>query len=173
MKKRPVRSTPLLQLLPRNADTFTLLDLEGVRGERMDELEDQVATLFDSSQLFEWGIDLDDIDALLLSDPDESDALTVLQGIFSTEDVADALDDAGYRDDVYRGIEIWVDRRSDTAVALVAEDTIVVGEGERVEDSIDAFIGATRSIEQEDDVSEVIDSLGDALTYSVEENCRL
>ena len=85
--------------------------------------------------------------------------------------MADALDDAGYRDDVYRDIEIWVERRSDTAVALVAEDTIVVGEGERLEDSIDAFIGATRSIEQEDDVSEIVDSLGDALAYSVEENC--
>ena len=160
----------LLQLLPRNADTFTLLDLEEVRDERLDDLEDQIATHFDTDQLYEWGIDLDDIDALLLSDLDNADALTVLQGIFSTEDVADALDDAGYRDDVYRDIEIWVERRSNTAVALVAEDTIIIGEGERVEDSIDAFIGATRSIEQEDDVSEIVDSLGDALTYSVEEN---
>ena len=161
----------LLQLLPRNADTFTLLDMEEVRGERLDELEDQVATLFDSGQLYEWDIDLDDIDALLLSDMGNADALTVLQGIFRTDDVADALDDAGFRDDVYRDIEIWVDRRSDTAVALAAEDTIIFGEGERVEDSIDAFIGATRSIEQEDDVSEIVDSLGDALAYSVEENC--
>ena len=109
--------------------------------------------------------------ALLLSDMGNADALTVLQGIFRTDDVADALDDAGFRDDVYRDIEIWVDRRSDTAVALAAEDTIIFGEGERVEDSIDAFIGATRSIEQEDDVSEIVDSLGDALAYSVEENC--
>ena len=161
----------LLQLLPRNADTFTLLDMEEVRGERLDELEDQVATLFDSSQLFEWGIDLDDIDALLLSDLDNTEALAVLQGIFSTEDVAGALGAAGYKDDVYRDIEIWVERRSDTAVALMAEDTVVVGEGERVEDSVDAFIGATRSMEQEDDVSEIVDSLGDALAYSVEENC--
>ena len=53
----------------------------------------------------------------------------------------------------------------------MAEDTIIIGEGERVEDSIDAFIGATRSIEQEDDVSEIVDSLGDAPAYSVEENC--
>ena len=161
----------LLQVLPRNADTFTLLDLEEVRDERLDELEVQVAALFDSDRLYEWGIDLDDIDALLLSDLDNADALTVLQGIFSTEDVADALDDAGYRDDVYRDIEIWVERRSDIAVALVAEDTIIIGEGERVEDSIDAFIGATRSIEQEDDVSEIVDSLGDAPAYSVTENC--
>ena len=161
----------LLQLLPRNADTFTFVDLETARDERLNDLEVQVATLFDSDQLYEWGIDLDDIDALLLSDPDETDALTVLQGIFSTDDVADALDDAGFRDDVYRDIEIWVERRSDTAVALVAEDTVVVGEGERVEDSVDAFIGATRSMEQEDDVSEIVDSLGDALAYSVEENC--
>ena len=161
----------LLQLLPRNADTFTLLDMEEVRGERLDELENQVATLFDLDRLYEWDIDLDDIDALLLSDMGNADALTVLQGIFRTDDVADALDDAGFRDDVYRDIEIWVDRRSDTAVALVAEDTVVVGEGERVEDSVDAFIGATRSMEQEDDVSEIVDSLGDALAYSVEENC--
>ena len=161
----------LLQLLPRNADTFTLLDLEAVRDERLDDLEDQIATQFDTDQLYEWGIDLDDIDALLLSDMGNADALTVLQGIFSTEDVADALDAAGYKDDVYRDIEIWVEQRSDTAVALVAEDTIVVGEGERVEDSVDAFIGATRSMEQEDDVSEIVDSLGDALAYSVEENC--
>ena len=161
----------LLQLLPRNADTFTLLDLEAVRDERQDELEVQVSALFDSERLYQWGIDLDDVQTLLLSDPDESDALTVLQGIFRTDDVADALDAAGFRDDVYRDIEIWVDQRSDTAVALVAENTIVVGEGERVEDSIDAFIGATRSIEQEDDVSEIVDSLGEAPAYSVEENC--
>ena len=163
----------LLQVLPRNADTFTLLDLEEVRDERLDDLEVQVAALFDTDRLYEWGIDLDDIDALLLSDLGNADALTVLQGIFSTEDVADALDDAGFRDDVYRDIEIWVDRRSDTAVALAAEDTIIIGEGERVEDSIDAFIGATRSIEQEDDVSEIVDSLGDALAYSVDGELRL
>ena len=168
-KARSVDS--LLQLLPRNADTFTLLDLEAVRDERLDELEVQVAALFDTDRLYEWGIDLDDIDALLLSDLGNADALTVLQGIFRTDDVADALDDAGFRDDVYRDIEIWVERRSNTAVALVAEDTIIIGEGERVEDSIDAFIGATRSIEQEDDVSEIVDSLGDALAYSVAENC--
>ena len=66
---RPVDS--LLQLLPRNADTFTLLDLEAVRDERLNELEVQVSALFDSDRLYEWGIDLDDIDALLLSDPDK------------------------------------------------------------------------------------------------------
>ena len=160
-----------LQLIPRNADSFTFVDLEEVRDERLDELEDQIAKLVDSDGLYEWGIDLEDVDTLLISDQDNLDALTVLQGTFSTEDVADELDDADYRDDVYRDIEVWVERRGNTAVALVAEDTVVVGEEDRVEESIDVFVDGTGSMDRDDEVAGLVDSLGDVLSYSVEETC--
>ena len=134
----------LLQLLPRNADTFTLLDLEEVRDERLDELEVQVCRAVRFGTTVPVGYRPGRHrrpPPLRYGQRRRSDGTA--RHILGTDDVADALDDAGFRDDVYRDIEIWVDRRSDTAVALAAEDTIIFGEGERVEDSIDAFIGAT------------------------------
>ena len=161
----------LLRLLPQNADSFTFADLEQLRDERLDNLVQQLASLIGEGRLDDWGIDLDDASSLVLSDPDSGDALIILRGRFVTEDVEDALDDDGFRDSAHRDVTVWSERRGGVALAFVGEDVIVIGEEERVEDSVDVFIDEARSMDQDDEAETIVDALDDALVYSVAEDC--
>ena len=161
----------LLRLLPQNADSFTFADMEQLRDERLDNLEQQLASFIGEGRLDDWGIDLNDASSLVLSDPDSRDALTILRGRFVAEDVEDALDDDGLRDSVHRDVTVWSERRGVVALAFVGEDVIVIGEEERVEDSIDVFIDEARSMEEDDEAETIADALEDALVYSVAEDC--
>ena len=161
----------LLRLLPQNADSFTFADLEQLRDERLDNLVQQLASLIGEGRLDDWEIDLDDASSLVLSDPDSGDALIILRGRFVTEDVEDALDDDGFRDSAHRDVTVWSERRGGVALAFVGEDVIVIGEEERVEDSVDVFIDEARSMDQDDEAETIVDALDDALVYSVAEDC--
>ena len=161
----------LLRLLPQNADSFTFADLEQLRDERLDSLDQQLASLIGEGRLDDWGIDLDDASSLVLSDPNNGDALIILRGRFVAEDVEDALDDDGLRDSVHRDVTVWSERSGGVALAFVGEDVIVIGGEERVEDSIDVFIDEARSMDQDDEAETIVDALEDALVYSVAEDC--
>ena len=161
----------LLELLPQNTDAFTFADLEEVRGERLDDLEEQLAVLIDSAGLEDWEIDVDDADSLVISDPYSADALTILQGDFVLEDVEDALDDDGLRDSDHRGVTVWSERSASLAVALVGENVIVLGLEERIEDSIDALMDEGRSMADDDEAGAIVEALGNVLVYSVAGDC--
>ena len=145
--------------------------MEQLRDERLDNLEQQLASLIGEGRLDDWEIDLDDASSLVLSDPDSGDALIILRGRFAAEDVEDALDDDGLRDSVHRDVTVWSERSGGVALAFVGEDVIVIGEEERVEDSIDVFIDEARSMDQDDEAETIVDALEDALVYSVAEDC--
>ena len=161
----------LLRLLPQNADSFTFADLEQLRDERLNNLEQQLASLIGEGRLDDWEIDLDDASSLVLSDPNSGDALIILRGRFVVEDVEDALDDDGLRESVHRDVTVWSERRGGVALAFVGEDVIVIGEEERVEDSVDVFIDEARSMDRDDEAEAIVDALEDALVYSVAEDC--
>ena len=161
----------LLELVPRGADTFTLADMESVREERLNDLEDQLADLVKADELDDWGIDLDDVDSIIVSELGSADALTILRGDLSVEDVEDALDDARFRDDTYRDVTVWTERGGNAAVAIVGGDVVVIGEEDRVEESIDVFKDGGRSMGQDDEVASAVESLGDVLVYSVADDC--
>ena len=169
------RETPsvdsLLQLLPRNADSFTFADMEGIRDERLDDLERQLGDLADADRLEEWEIDLDDVDSLIVSDPGSGDALTILRGAFSMDDVEDALDDEGFGDASYRDVTVWSERRGAVALALVGDDVVVMGEEERVEEALDVFLDDARSMRQDEEAASIVDVLEDALLYSLSDDC--
>ncbi len=162
----------LLELLPQNADSFTVADLEQVRDERLDGLEEQLADVVDSGRLDDWEIDLDDADSLVISDPNSGGALTMLRGRFVVADVEDALDDEDFRDSDHRGVVIWSERGGGAALAFVGEDVIVIGEEERVEESIDVFLDDAQSVDQDDEAGAITEALEDALVYSVAEDCN-
>ena len=100
-----------------------------------------------------------------------ADALTILRGDLSVEDVEDALDDARFRDDTYRDVTVWTERGGNAAVAIVGGDVVVIGEEDRVEESIDVFKDGGRSMGQDDEVASAVESLGDVLVYSVADDC--
>ena len=161
----------LLELVPRGADTFTFADMESVREERLNDLEDQLADLVKADELDDWGIDLDYVDSIIVSELGSADALTILRGDLSVEDVEDALDDARFRDDTYRDVTVWTERGGNAAVAIVGGDVVVIGEEDRVEESIDVFKDGGRSMGQDDEVASAVESLGDVLVYSVADDC--
>ena len=161
----------LLQLLPRNTDSVTFADMEGIRDEWLDGLESQIADLVDADRLEEWDVDLDDIDSLIVSDPDSSDALTVLRGVFSMNDVEDALEDEGFRDASYKDVTVWSERRGAVALALIGDDVIVMGEEQRVEEALDVFLDDARSMAQDEEAATIVDALEDAVLYSLSDDC--
>ena len=160
----------LLQFVPSNVDSFTFGDLEDLRDERVDDVERQFADLIDDRQLDDWGIDMDDIDSVVVSDPNGDDALTLLRGWPSVADVEDALDDAGFSDRSYRGVGLW--REGGVAVALVGDEVIVIGERDRVEEALDVFLDGAGSAHQEEEVNSVVAALDDALVYHVVDGCN-
>ena len=119
----------------------------------------------------DWGVDLDDVDSIIVSELGSADALTILRGDLSVEDVEDALDDARFRDDTYRDVTVWTERGGNAAVAIVGGDVVVIGEEDRVEESIDVFKDGGRSMGQDDEVASAVESLGDVLVYSVADDC--
>ena len=161
----------LLQLLPQDADPFTSADLERLRDERLDDLETLLHALTTYYLLEEWQIDIDDVDSLIISDPNSGDALTLLRGAFSMEDIEDALGDQGFRDSIYRDVTVWSEQGGDVALALVGDDVVVVGEEERVEEALDVFLDDTQSAYQDEETTAIVDSMEDALLYSVAEEC--
>ncbi len=161
----------LLQLLPQNVDAFTFADLERLRAERLDDLETLLHALTTYYLLEEWQIDIDDVDSLIVSGLDSGDALTLLRGAFSMEDIEDALGDQGFRDSIYRDVTVWSEQGGDVALALVGDDVVVVGEEERVEEALDVFLDDTQSAYQDEETTAIVDSMEDALLYSVAEEC--
>ena len=160
----------LLQLVPQGADTFTFVDLSSVRDERLNDIQDQIEDLVDSDQLDDWDIDIDDIDKLILADRGTEDALLLMKGFVSVEDVADALDDARFRDDLYRGVTVW-SNRGNVSVALVGDGVVAIGVEERIEDALDSLIDGTRSMQQDEEVTSIHKSLGETVVYSVLDDC--
>ena len=162
----------LLQLLPRNAEAFTYADLDDLRDERLEDIEEQLADLAGEERLDDLSIDLDDAESLLIADLDSRDALVLLRGRFVVADVEDALDDEDFRDSDHRGVAIWSERGGGAALAFVGEDVIVIGEEERIEESIDVFLDDARSVDQDDEAGAITEALEDALVYSVAEDCN-
>ena len=48
----------LFELVPGDAESYTFADLDGIRDEGLDDLEDQIADLISARDLRDWDIDL-------------------------------------------------------------------------------------------------------------------
>ena len=98
----PASVSDLLTLVPRNADTYTFANLDRIRDEDLDDLEDQMDFLIGADRLDGWEIDFRDIASLLIADPDGNDNLLILRGEFDFEDIREALGDDSFRDREHR-----------------------------------------------------------------------
>ena len=117
----------LLDVVPRGTDSFMSAQVEDLRDEGLDDLVDELAEMVGADQLQDWEIDFDDITSLVISEPGGRDYLTLLREFLSIEDIEEALDDDGFRDDTYQETDIWTERRGDVALAFPAEDVLVIG----------------------------------------------
>ena len=117
----------LLQLVPRDADTYTFADLAGLRAGDLDDLVEQLASLASQRQLRDWDIDFRDMTAVVVADADTRDALVILRGQFVAEDVQASLEDDRFRERPYLEVGVWRNSRMELSVAFVADDVIVLG----------------------------------------------
>ena len=161
----------LLDVVPRGTDSFMSAQVEDLRDEGLDDLVDELADMVDADQLQDWEIDFDDITSLVISEPGGMDYLTLLRGFLSIEDIEEALDDDGFRDDTYQETDIWTKRRGDVALAFPAEDVLVIGAEKNVEKAIDTLKGDGRSLGNDEAVSHLIERYEDALVYTVIDDC--
>ncbi len=162
----------LLELLPQNADSFTFANMEQVRDERLDQLEDQLVEQTRAALQGDGYLDIEDAESLLMADLGSRDALTLLLGRFDADDVADALDDDGFRDSDHLGVAVWSHRDRGAAVALIGEDIVLSGEENRIEEAIEAFLGDDRSMAQDDEAEALLEAMEGALVYNVSDDCN-
>ena len=161
----------LLDVVPRGTDSFLSAQVEDLRDEGLDDLVDELAEMVDSDRLEDWEIDFDDMISMIVSEPGGSDSLKVFRGEFDLEDIREALDDDRFRDSTQRDVEIWNRRGGDVTVAFPAEDVVVVGTEDAVEEAIDTFQGNERSLGDDEAVSNLIERYEDALVYMVRDDC--
>ena len=162
----------LLQLVPRDADTYTFADLASLRAGDLDDLVEQLASLASLRQLRDWDIDFRDMTAVVVADADTRDALVILRGQFVAEDVQASLEDDRFRERPYLEVGVWRNSRMELSVAFVADDVIVLGEDDRVERAIDVFKEGERAVAQDEDVLAIVEALGETLVYSIDTRCR-
>ncbi|MCH8205411.1 MAG: peptidylprolyl isomerase [Chloroflexi bacterium] len=162
----------LLQLVPRDADVYTLADVDGLRAVDLDDLVEQISLLLGELELRDWGIDLRDMSAILVADPDSRDALVVLRGQFVAEDVQASLEDDRFRERPYLEVGVWRNSRIELSVAFVADDVIVLGEDDRVDRAIDVFREGERAVAQDEEVLAIVEALGETLVYTIDTRCR-
>ena len=69
--------------------------------------------------LEEYGIFPDDLTELVVAEDGRGNTLLLFAGELDFEGIRDDLDDAGFRDSIYRNVEVWEQRRGDLVVALL------------------------------------------------------
>ena len=162
----------LLDVVPRGADSFVSARVEDLRGEGLDDLVDELAEMVDADRLEDWEIDFDDITSLVISEPGGRDSLTVLRGFLSIEDIKEALDDDGFRDDKFQETDIWTKRRGDVALAFLAMDVVVIGDEKSVERSIDVTRRGGQWVQDDEEFKDILDTLERAPVYTVSDDCE-
>ena len=155
-----------LELVPPDASSFTVIDVERIRGEAPDRLTDvfeevwgadsseDLQSFFDDLVIMgstDWdstpkdiGFLFDDLKFLVRVALDEDGRMLILEGEFDFEDVRDELDAADFEDDRHRGYEIWEhgEEGSSRAVALIE------GRGQAVTGDADAVRSALETLDR-------------------------
>ena len=118
-------STGLLSQVPDGYQEVTRWDVAGLlQAEGLQEVQDDFRDQWEWIE--EYGIFMDDVSELVRATDDRDDTLVLIAGQFDWEDILDDLDDAGFRDDTYRDVEIWEDRNGDVVVGLLEERNQIV-----------------------------------------------
>ena len=154
-----------------DAESYTFADLDGIRDEELDDLEDQIADLISARDLRDWDIDLRDVTAAVVADANTRDSLVVLRGDFIFEDVKGALDDDGFSERAHLDVSLWSKSRGGRSVALVGDGVIVLGEDDRVREAIEVLVEGTGSIDEEEEVGDIVRALGETVLYMVDTRC--
>ena len=153
-----------LELVPPDASSVTVIDVERIRGEASDRLTDVFEEVWDADssedlQSFfddlvimgstDWGSTprdigflFNDLKFLVRAALDEDGRMLILEGGFDFEDIRDELDAADFDDDRHRGYEIWEHEEggSSRAVALIeGRGQAVMGDTDVVKSALETL----------------------------------
>ena len=95
----------------------------------------------------------------------------VLRGDFIFEDVKSALDDDGFSESAHLDVSLWSKSRGGRSVALVGDGVIVLGEDDRIREAIEVLVEGTGSIDEEEEVGDIVRALGETVLYMVDTRC--
>ena len=88
-----------------------------LQAEGLTEVQDDFLERWEWTE--QYGIFMDDVSELVRATDDRDYTLVLFAGQFDWEDIIDDLEDAGFRDDTYRNVEIWEDRQGGVVVGLL------------------------------------------------------
>ncbi len=189
-----------LELVPPDASSVTVIDVERIRGEAAGKLTDvleevwgadsseDLQSLFDDLVIMgstDWGSTpknigflFDDLKFLVRVALDEDGRMLILEGGFGFEDIRDELDAADFDDDRHRGYEIWEHEEggSSRAVALIeGRGQAVMGDADAVKsvlETLDRGSGSLLDI-NDSELARVLKRAGEGWIVDAHDTCFL
>jgi hypothetical protein len=157
----------MLKMMPKGADDFMSIDMEALRTD--DDFEEIYNDFVgDFSNLEEYmGIDISDISQFTVSGEGE---IVILRGDINLDAVRDALEETGFEEQTYKGVEMWVSPGINLALM---SDTIIFGGEDNVKDCIGVIEEGDDSLYDDADFRDVIDRLPDGIMVGVGEGASV
>ena len=116
------------------------------------------------------GFILDEVEAIMVVGG--SDSYSVITGSFLLGDLRDSLEDAGYEEDQYRGLEIWQDRGTAIGVLESGGKRVVIdGDVDDVQTVLRAIDRGQGFLEDDSVLKEALSNAGDSLTFNSDTAC--
>ena len=159
------------QPIPRGAESVTFADLDPIRAEDLDYLENQIEDFTNTDRLEEWEIYFDDLTSVVVVDPFSDKQLMILTGLLEVEDIQEALDDDDFRDRTHGDSTIWIQRGTDQAAAFLGDLMLVLGHEDTVTDAIDTAAGESRSFLDDETMAQMVEKLEGSLLYTLMDYC--
>ncbi len=159
--------------VPGDTMSFKYVDVAGLRG------DDDLSEIYDAwkaavdARLEAHGITSGDVNVFVFG-TGTGMRYTLLKGGFDLDQVRDRLEDRGFDDGEYKGVEIWEPEDgsgydSDPRVALM-DDLIILGDESGVEGCIKVMKEGDTSFLKKVDIKEVVDRTPAGLYVDLEKN---
>lgn len=153
------------KMVPRQTDSVTYSDVQQLRNSNdLRDLYDQARASWRDTDLAEvTGISVPEIDWYYDAyTPDGY--IEIVGGAINLQDVRNELEDNGWDEHRYQGVEVWEDGYDSVAIT---NGHIIVGDPDAVEACVDVMKGDIRSMYDDSDVAAVIERLPSGLFSGV------
>ena len=149
----------MMKVLPDDIEYFTYFDVKSMRTDRdLRDLYDELKYEMDADSMDdETGLYFSDADAIVGAISEDYDEWVIITGDFDFDDFRDAMEDNGYDEDEYRGVEVWSDGYD--AYALINNMVVFCDNEDRIRDAIRLSIGSGSSMYDNEDYADVLSKI--------------
>lgn len=158
-----VIKTPIdaLKMIPNSSRFNEYSDLKALREDKdianiWESWKNTVVALFGAVGVPEIGIPMDKLNYLVIVTKTRGDDALIIGGDFDLEKIRGYLDDAGFKQDTYRGEEIWYKEKGRYTEIALFKDKLIMGDARRI---IQVMKGEEKSLYDNKDVVDVMKKL--------------